>query len=462
MASEQWQDQISDEITAALENGSVQEIIAVSQKGHPADIATGLELLDDERRDLILTSLPADTLSRLIEFLPASDVEQALDQRDPADQRQVLEALPDDELADLIQEVSSEEGHKFINLLSSDKKAALEKLLEYPENTAGGRMTTAFAKLRKNLTVGQAIQQLESQKESTEVLSRIYVVDAKGHIVGKLRLRDLAFNSHDCPIKDVMITDPITVTADTDQEEAAQMMQKYDFVALPVVNKKDHLLGVITHDDAMDILEEETTEDIEKSSGIGGERGDVAYLQIPVLTHFKRRFLWVLGLALTALASGWILHSYENQLNSAFILTLYLPMIVAAGGNTGAQSATMIIRSMALGELSSSQFSRAVWKEMRVGMLLGLVLGICIAAQIHFFPIRQVDQGLSALAFAAVVGFSLTIQILSSTLIGAALPLLATIARLDPAVVASPAITTLVDITGMIIYFAIASALLAI
>lgn len=462
MATEQRQDQISDEITAALESGSVQEIIAVSEKGHPADLAEGLELLDDERRDLILTSLPADTLSHLIEFLPASDVEQALDQRTEDDQRHVLEALPDDELADFIQEVSSQEGQKFITLLSTDKKAALDKLLEYPENTAGGRMTTAFAKLRKNLTIGQAIQQLESQKESTEVLSRIYVVDSKNRIVGKLRLRDLTFNAPECPIKDVMITEPITVTANTDQEEAAQMMQKYDFVALPVVNKNDHLLGVITHDDAMDILEEETTEDIEKASGIGGERGDVAYLQIPVLTHFKRRFPWVLGLALTALASGVILHSFEKQLDSAFILMLYLPMIVAAGGNTGAQSATMIIRSMALGELSTGQFFRAVWKEMRVGIMLGLVLGICIAAQIHFLPIHQVDSGLSALAFAAVVGFSLTIQILSSTIIGASLPLLATTARLDPAVVASPAITTLVDITGMIIYFAIASALLAI
>ncbi|MCF6313681.1 MAG: magnesium transporter [Verrucomicrobiales bacterium] len=462
MATEQRQDQISDEITAALESGSVQEIIAVSEKGHPADVATGLELLDDERRDLILTSLPADTLSHLIEFLPASDVEQALDQRTEDDQRQVLEALPDDELADFIQEVSRTEAATFSNLLSADKKAALDKLLEYPENTAGGRMTTAFAKLRKNLTIGQAIQQLENQKESTEVLSRIYIVDAKNRIVGKLRLRDLTFNPPECLIKDVMITEPITVTADTDQEEAAQMMQKYDFVALPVVNKKDHLLGVITHDDAMDILEEETTEDIEKASGIGGERGDVAYLQIPVLTHFKRRFLWVLGLAFTALTSGWILHSYEKELSSAFILTLYLPMIVAAGGNTGAQSATMIIRAMALGELSTGQFFRAIWKEMRVGMLIGLVLGTCIAAQIHFFPIEQVDKGLSSLAFAGVVGFSLTIQILSSTIIGAALPLLATTARLDPAVVASPAITTLVDITGMIIYFAIASALLAI
>ncbi len=462
MATEQWQDQISEKITAALESGSVKEIIVVSEEGHPADVAAGLELLDDERRDLILTSLPADTLSKLIEFLPASDVEKGLDQRDPADQRHVLEALPDDELADLIQEVSPDEGRKFIDLLSDSKKTALDKLLIYPENTAGGRMTTAFAKLRENLTIGEAIKQLESLKDSAEVLSRIYVIDARNHILGKLRLRDLTFNPRDRLIKDVMIAEPITVNASVDQEEAAQMMQKYDFVALPVVNKKDHLLGVITHDDAMDILEEETTEDIEKASGIGGERGDIAYLQIPVLTHFKRRFLWVLALALAALASGVILHSYEKELNSAFILTLYLPMIVAAGGNTGAQSATMIIRSMALGELSSGQFFRAVWKEMRVGMLLGLVLGICIALQIHFLPLHQVDSGLSALAFAAVVGFSLTIQILSSTIIGAALPLLATTAKLDPAVVASPAITTLVDITGMIIYFAIASSLLAI
>lgn len=462
MATEHWQDQISDEITAALENGSVEEITAVCAKGHPADLAAGLELLDDERRDSILTSLPAHTLSQLIEFLPASDAEKSLDQRGATEQRQILEALPDDELADLIQEVSPGKGQQFISLLSDSKRIALDKLLIYPENTAGGRMTTAFAKLGENLTVGEAIGQLESLKESAEVLSRIFVVDSRNHVLGKLRLRDLTFNPRDRPIKDIMISDAIVIQARADQEEAVQMIMKYDFVALPVVNQKGHLLGVITHDDAMDILEEETTEDIEKSSGIGGERGDVAYLQIPVLTHFKRRFLWVLGLALTALASGWVLHSYEKELNAAFILTLYLPMIVAAGGNTGAQSATMIIRSMALGELSTGQFSRAVWKEMRVGMLLGLVLGICIAAQIHFLPIQHVDGGLSALAFAAVVGFSLTAQILSSTIIGASLPLLATLARLDPAVVASPAITTLVDISGMVIYFAIASSLLAI
>jgi len=240
------------------------------------------------------------------------------------------------------------------------------------------------------------------------------------------------------------------------------MIQKYDFFALPVVDQKNHLLGVITHDDAMEIFEEETTEDIEKGSGIGGERGDVAYLQTSVLTHFKRRILWVIGLAFTALVSGYVLLASEKQLQSAYILALYLPMIVAAGGNTGSQSATMIIRSMSLGELSSGQFFRAIWKELRIGLLMGLVLGTCIALQIQFLPIHNIDTGISAVTIATIVGFSLTIQVLSSTFIGAALPLLATMARLDPAVVASPAITTLVDITGMIIYFAIASSLLAI
>ena len=462
MATEQKQDQTSEEITEALESGSVETILAVCEKIHPADIAASLELLDDESRNLVLTSLPAKIISELIEFLPAPDAEKGLEQLSTPEQQQVLESLSDDELADLIQELEPEEGQQFIKLLSSKKKAVLDELLKFPEYTAGGRMTTAFAKLGENLTIGEAIKQLDGQKESTEVLSRIYVVDSKNRILGKLRLRDLAFNPHDGLIKDVIESDPITVDANADQEEAAQMVQKYDLVALPVVDKKNHLLGVITHDDAMDILEEETTEDIERASGIGGERGDIAYLQIPVFTHFKRRFLWVLGLALTALASGVILHAFEDELESAFILMLYLPMIVAAGGNTGAQSATMIIRAMALGELSSGQFFRAVWKEMRVGLLLGIMLGTCIAAQIHFLPIQQVDNGLSAITFAAVVGFSLTAQILSSTIIGATLPLLATMARLDPAVVASPAITTLVDITGMIIYFAIASSLLAI
>lgn len=462
MAREQWQEQVTDEISVALENGAVEEITAACAKGHPADVAAGLELLDDERRDSILASLAVRTLSQVIEFLPVSDIEKSLDQREPAEQRLLLEVIPEDELADLIQEVPPRKGQQFLDLLSDSKRAALDKLLIYPENTAGGRMTTAIAKLGENLTTGEAIEQLKTLRDSAEVLSRIFVVDPRNRLLGKLRLRDLTFNPQDRPIKELMISETIAINAGADQEEAARMMMKYDFVALPVVDQKGHLLGVITHDDAMDIFEEETTEDIERSSGIGGERGGVAYLQIPVLTHFKRRFLWVLGLALTALASGWILHSYEKELHAAFILTLYLPMIVAAGGNTGAQSATMIIRSMALGELSTGQFSRAVWKEMRVGMLLGLVLGACIAAQIHFLPIQRVDGGLSALAFAAVVGFSLTAQILSSTIIGASLPLLATLARLDPAVVASPAITTLVDVSGMIIYFAIASSLLAI
>jgi magnesium transporter len=231
-------------------------------------------------------------------------------------------------------------------------------------------------------------------------------------------------------------------------------------MALPVVDEEGRLLGVITHDDALEILEEESTEDMEKISGIGGDRGDYAYLQTTVFSHFKRRFGWVLVLAFLALTSGLVLHSYEEVLTKYYILALYFPMVVAAGGNTGAQSATMVIRAMSLGELDSREFGRVIWKESRIGILLGILLGLCVAVQINFLmPGGFAEEEVSMSRVGFVVAAALMIQIFSSTVCGASLPILARILRLDPAVVASPAITTIVDVSGAIIYFTIAQAL---
>ena len=225
--------------------------------------------------------------------------------------------------------------------------------------------------------------------------------------------------------------------------------------------RKKRLLGVITYDDAMEILEEESTEDIERQSGIGGDRGDLAYLQTPVVAHLKRRFGWVLILAFLALLSGWVLLRYENVLKSFYVLALYLPMVVAAGGNTGAQSATMVIRAMALGELGPSQFFKVIWKEFRIGVILGALLGSCVAFQIRFLLPESVTGGVDIVDTATVVGLALTAQIFTSTLIGASLPILARMGKLDPAVVASPAITTMVDVSGSVIYFTLAQIILS-
>ena len=293
-------------------------------------------------------------------------------------------------------------------------------------------------------------------REEAELLSRIYVVDEKQRILGKLRLRDLAFSRWDTPIRELMDSDQMSVNAMADQEEAAQMIARYDLLALAVVDDDGRLLGVITHDDALEILEEESTEDMERLSGIGGQ-SDFAYLQTPAMTHFRRRFGWVLTLAFLALSSGFVLHSHEAVLTKYYILALYLPMVVAAGGNTGTQSATMVIRAMSLGELDTREFWRVIWKEGRIGLLLGALLGLCVAIQIQFLmPSGLTGTSLTPLSVALVVGTSLMAQVLTSTLIGAALPIGAKKVRLDPAVVASPAITTIVDVSGSIIYFSLA------
>ena len=329
--------------------------------------------------------------------------------------------------------------------------------MRYPEETAGGRMTMAMATVRENITVSEALHELEAIQDEAELLSRIYVVDKDRRILGKVRLRDLAFSDRDIFIRDLMDSDQTSVQAMADQEEAAQMIARYDLMALPVVDEDGRLLGVITHDDALEILEEESTEDMERISGIGGY-GDLAYLQTPAVAHFKRRFGWILTLAFLALTSGFIIHAFESVLKNYFILALYLPMVVAAGGNTGAQSATMVIRAMSLGELETREFWRVIWKEGRVGIMLGALLGLCVALQINFLLPGEFAAGaVSHFKIGLVVGFALMAQVLTSTLIGAGLPIFAKKVNLDPAVVASPAITTLVDMSGSLIYFGIAT-----
>jgi magnesium transporter len=234
------------------------------------------------------------------------------------------------------------------------------------------------------------------------------------------------------------------------------MIARYDLLALPVVDEDGRLLGVITHDDALEILEEESTEDMERISGIGGGPSERAYLQTSVWSHFRRRFAWVLGLAFVGLTSGWVLHSFENVMKSFYILSFYLPMVVAAGGNTGGQAAAVVLRAMSLGELDTAEFFRVIWKEGRIGVLLGMLLACAVALQIHFLMPPSFVAGISTTHLAATVGLALVAQVLTSTIVGAGLPLGAKMVRLDPAVVASPAITTLVDISGAVIYFTMA------
>lgn len=453
-----------EEVLDALESGSPDRIESIASKAHPGDIELALERLGDADREEVLDNIPAAVLGEWADYLSASDLEHRLNSLPETDQRDVLESLSDDELVDFIQEVEEEDRPQFVELLPEEKRLVFEDLMRYPEETAGGRMTKAMATIREGLTAREAIEELRAIRDQAELLSRIFVVDAEHRILGKVRMRDLAFATRDTPIRELMDSDQISIPAMADQEEAAQMIARYDLVALPVVDEEGRLLGVVTHDDALEILEEESTEDIEKLSGIGGERGEQAYLQTPVVAHYQRRVGWVVILAFLAISSGWVLLQFEEVLSSFFLLALYYPMIVAAGGNTGAQSATSVIRAMALGEVGSRELWRVVWKESRIGLLLGGSLGILVALQVLFLlPEAILPEGMSIsdmqpLRVALVVGLAISLQIVTSTLFGSFLPLLAKRCGFDPAVVASPAITTMVDVSGSIIYFALATA----
>ncbi len=307
---------------------------------------------------------------------------------------------------------------------------------------------------------------LKRDREDAETLARIFVVDAEGRLVGRVRLRDLAFATWDTPVNDIMEEASEYVLANSDQEEAARMLSKYDLVVLPVVDEFHHLLGVLTYDDAMEILQEESTEDIEKLAAIAGEQSEISYVNTSVCEHLRRRVLWLVLLAFVSIISGYILFRFESVLEQAFVLTMFLPMVVAAGGNAGGQAATMVVRSMALGEITPGSALRIAWKEARTGLMLGLTLGLSIALFITFILPLLYSGGSGALfgfsQLAVAVSIAITVQVLSSTVLGAMLPIMARAFRLDPAVVSAPSLASIVDVSGMFIYFVTASVILGI
>lgn len=457
----------SEELVRAIEAGDQSAALAIAKAIHYADLAQVYLELDEDQHEMLLKSIGPELAADMIGELPEPMIEEALDYYSPGELKVLFRELSDDDRVDILQAVGDEARLRYLGLLGPEDEELTRSLLRYEPDTAGGRMTTRFGRLFASMTVKQAIDHLRRDQENTETLSRIFVIDAKGHLIGRVRLRDLAFNTWDTPIRDIMgdVGAEQRILATADQEDAANTLLKYDLVLLPVVDEFDHLLGIITHDDAMEILQEESTEDIERQAGIVGEVSEDTYLQSSVLTHFKRRFVWLVGLAFLAIASGYVMMRYEDTLTSVFLLSLYLPMVVASGGNTGGQASTMVIRAMSLGEIDKGQTVRVLWKEFRLGILLGILLGVSIAlVTMLILPAfrPELPDGVSFMRFGFTVAIALAAQVTTSTCIGAMLPLGARAIRLDPAAVAAPAITTLVDVSGMVIYFTVAQAILGI
>lgn len=449
-------------IQTALKNKDTKVLKSLCETLHPASMA-GL-LVDFEYDDVwniirgVSPQLRADIFSHL-EVSMQTDVAQHISRRELAT---LVTYMSHDDRVDLIKRLPEDIAEKLMSALAEKERTDIRTLASYPEGTAGAVMTSEYVSLPDNITAQQAIDLIRQEATDKETIYNAYVVDGEHKLIGFATLKDLILAKPDKLIRDFMSKEMIYAYASDDQESVARTIAKYDRISIPVINEDNTLLGIVTHDDALDVIEEEYTEDIEKFMAISGSHESEGYLSTPVTTHFRNRIYWVVILAFMGIMSGVVLHHFEETLSSLMILALYLPMLMDTGGNTGSQAATVVIRSLALGDVKSKDIFMVVWKELRIALMISGILGLLAFGRVMFLSRNMViPAGFDLVNIAWVIALSLSFQVISATLIGALLPMVVSKAKLDPAVVASPAITTLVDITGLLIYFTTATTLLA-
>jgi magnesium transporter len=439
------------EMIAAGDSKALQDFC---ESGHPATIAELIDPLDAAEAWEVLRhaepSLRAEVFGHLDEDLQVEIIGTL--RRDEI--ARIMTAMPHDERADLFKNLPEDRRESVLPALAQAEREDIRRLIAYEEGTAGSVMTSDYATLSPQLTAHQAVERLREVAPDKETIYYAYVVDDHRKLLGFVSLKDLIVARREARVGEIMHPDVIFVRVDDDQETAAREIQKYDLLALPVLNGGDALVGIITHDDALDIITQEHTEDMEKFMAIAGSHEGAVYMKTSVWQHFRNRAPWIIALALLGLVSGFIVQNFEGLLMQFTVLAAFMPMLADTGGNTGSQSATLVVRALALNEVSTKDILRILAREFHVALLLALLLGaIAFGRVILFGGGSTIAAPYSLIRIGIAIAIALGLQVVTSTLIGAVLPLGAAKMKWDPAVVASPALTTIVDITGLLIYF---------
>jgi len=454
---------LAPELREMLTAGDAKTLREFCESSHPAIIAELISALSGDEAWGVLkhVDLPlrAEIFSHLDDDLQV-EVVGTLRRNEIA---QILTEMPHDERADLFKKMPEERREAVLPALAQAEREDIRRLTAYQEGTAGAVMTSDYATLSPELTASQAIERLREVAPDKETIYYAYVLDDHRKLLGFVSLKDLIVARREARIGAIMHSEVIFARVQDDQEDAARKIQKYDLLALPVLNGGDALVGIITHDDAIDIITQEHTEDMEKFMAIVGSHEDAVYMKTPAWVHFKNRSPWIIVLAILGLVSGFIVQSFEGLLLQFAILAAFMPMLADTGGNTGSQSATLVVRALALKEISPRDIFRILTKELQVAFLLALLLGIITFGRVILFGGRStIPDQYSLITIGFAIAIALGLQVIISTLIGALLPLAAARAKFDPALVASPALTTIVDITGLLIYFTTVKVLLGI
>lgn len=416
-----------------------------------ADIAAFLEALEEEEMLKIFRILPKALAADVFSYLPIEDQQVIITSLSDREAANIINNLMADDATDLLEEMPANIVKQLLANANSETRRDINHLLRYPEDSAGSIMTVEFVDLKENLTVQEAIDRIRKVGIDKETINICYVLDNKRTLVGTVALRYLLLSDPEAVIGDIMHENVISLHTLMDQEEVARQFQKYDFTSMPVTDNENRLVGIITVDDVVDIMQEEATEDMEKMAAI--VPSDKPYMKTGVLETWRKRIPWLLLLMISATFTGGIITSFEDALSTCVILTAYIPMLMDTGGNAGGQASVTVIRGLSLNEIKFTDALAVVWKEARVALLCGTTLAVANFAKLLFLDRVTVTV-------AAVVCVTLVAAVFIAKIVGCLLPMGAKKLGFDPAVMASPFITTIVDALSLLIYFEIASKLL--
>ena len=436
-----------EEIVELLEQNKLAELKEILINENPIDIADVFEEFPKEKYLIIFKLLPKDFSSEVFSYLSPEKQQEVIENITDDEIKFIVEDMYLDDTVDFIEEMPANIVDKILKNTSNDKRKLINQILKYPENSAGSVMTVEYISFKDNYTVKQAIEyyrKVAIDKEETDIC---FVTDTKKKLVGIISLKTLILSKDDSYIQDEMDTNFVSVLTLDDQEEIAALFRKYDLTTMPVVDHEDRLVGVITVDDIVDVIDQENTEDIQKMAAMNPS--DEEYLKESVISLAKHRILWLLVLMISATFTGLVIKKYEDILQSAVYLATFIPMLMDTGGNAGSQSATLVIRGIALEEIEFSDIFKVIWKELRVSILVGFILSAINFIRIYYFTNSSLETSL-------VVAISMFLTVIMAKVVGGVLPLIAKSLKIDPAIMASPLITTIVDTAALIIFFKLA------
>ncbi|MBE6942174.1 MAG: magnesium transporter [Ruminococcaceae bacterium] len=427
---------------------------------NPSDVAGLFADLEETKIPLAFRLLPKELAAETFVEMEPDAQELLIRSFSDNELKEIIDELYVDDAADLVEEMPANVVKRILRQADPEMRRSINQILRYPENSAGSLMTTEYVALRPQMTVEEAILRIRRQGVDKETIYTCYVTQGR-KLIGLITVKDLLLADDDeTQVQDIMLTNLISVTTHTDQEEVVRMFDKYNFLALPVVDGENRLVGIVTVDDAMDVMVDEATEDMELMGGmIPSEK---TYMKSSVFELFKNRIPWLMLLMVSATFTGLIITAFEGALAAQVALTAFIPMLMGTGGNSGSQSSVTVIRALSLGELTFADIGRVIWKELRTAILCGVVLAVVCFAKIWLVDRMLMGNEDITLLINAVVCLTLAVTVVCAKFVGCILPMVAKVMGLDPAVMASPFISTIVDALSLLVYFLFANMLLGI